>query len=77
VAHCIDDLPRVLLRDALRANSSVCIAIGPEGDFTEREIEQCLKASFQSVSLGSARLRTETAALAAVHTFNLINQTAL
>jgi 16S rRNA (uracil1498-N3)-methyltransferase len=66
-----------LLRDAIRRESSVCIAIGPEGDFSESEIEQAIKASFQSVSLGSARLRTETAALAGVHTFNLQNQIAL
>jgi len=77
IAHCIEHLPRVLLRDAIRRESSVCIAIGPEGDFSESEIEQAIKASFQSVSLGSARLRTETAALAGVHTFNLQNQIAL
>lgn len=77
IAHCAHQLPRVLLRDALVTNSSVCIAIGPEGDFSEAEIEQAIQESFRAVSLGTARLRTETAALAAVHTFNLHQQISL
>jgi 16S rRNA (uracil1498-N3)-methyltransferase len=81
IAHCMDHLPRTLLRDAIetgasadKPSSSVCIAIGPEGDFSEAEVTAAEANSFRSVSLGNARLRTETAALAAVHTFNLINQ---
>lgn len=97
IAHCMDNLPRVLLRDVIDVpnrtagspssegnpshefrlslyGSSACIAIGPEGDFSEAEIAAALTYSFQSVSLGNARLRTETAALAAIHTFNLVNQ---
>ena len=79
IAHCMDNLPRKLLRDsiqlnALNAHSSVCIAIGPEGDFSETEVQAATAVSFQSVSLGSARLRTETAALAAIHTYNLMHQ---
>lgn len=77
IAHCFEQMPRTLLRDALTSESSVCIAIGPEGDFSELEISHAIQASFRSVSLGTARLRTETAALAAVHTFNLQNQTSL
>ena len=77
IAHCAEQLPRVLLRDALTSNTSVCIAIGPEGDFSESEIEQAIQSSFRPVSLGTARLRTETAALAALHTFNLHQQISL
>lgn len=42
------------------------IAIGPEGDFDPSELELASQNNFIPVSLGSARLRTETAALAAV-----------
>ncbi len=53
--------------------ASVCILIGPEGDFHPREIRMALEAGFQPVSLGPTRLRTETAGIAAVHTISLIH----
>ena len=37
--------------------------VGPEGDFSEEEIDEALKAGYVPVSLGESRLRTETAAL--------------
>lgn len=74
IAHCIDAMPRELLKNVLEDSDSVCIAIGPEGDFAESEVRSALNAGFKSVSLGSARLRTETAALAAVHTYALHHQ---
>ena len=52
----------------------VCVLIGPEGDFSEHEINIAKEAGFIPVGLGPARLRTETAALAACHIINLINQ---
>ncbi|MBQ2161839.1 MAG: RNA methyltransferase, partial [Bacteroidales bacterium] len=42
------------------------ILIGPEGDFSPAEAELALSRGWMSVSLGSSRLRTETAALVAV-----------
>lgn len=74
IAHCEVDQPRRLLQHILLPGQSAAIAIGPEGDFSQGEIEYALSNGFKSVSLGDARLRTETAALAAVHTFELINQ---
>jgi 16S rRNA (uracil1498-N3)-methyltransferase len=74
IAHCRADMPRKLLRDDLKPGLKSCIAIGPEGDFSKEEIENAIVLGFRGVSLGNARLRTETAALAAVHTFELINQ---
>ncbi len=47
--------------------------IGPEGDFSIDEVRMAEAAGFQSVSLGAARLRTETAALVAVHLMNINN----
>jgi len=45
---------------------SLIIAVGPEGGFTEEETASALHAGFRSISLGTRRLRTETAAVAAV-----------
>ncbi|MCB0569566.1 MAG: 16S rRNA (uracil(1498)-N(3))-methyltransferase [Phaeodactylibacter sp.] len=62
------------LKDNIRAGESVCILIGPEGDFSEAEVQACREAGFVPVSLGSSRLRTETAGLAACFIANLINE---
>ncbi|UII30577.1 16S rRNA (uracil(1498)-N(3))-methyltransferase [Fulvivirga ulvae] len=54
-------------------DDTYCILIGPEGDFTEDELELAIQNDFQKVSLGNSRLRTETAGLAACHMLNVIN----
>ncbi|MFV0366632.1 MAG: 16S rRNA (uracil(1498)-N(3))-methyltransferase [Mangrovibacterium sp.] len=66
VAHCYED-ERNSLKKSLHGSSNL-ILIGPEGDFSEEEVQQALAAGFKPVSLGEARLRTETAALAACYT---------
>ncbi len=73
IAHCEADKPRVPLATALQPGKDTVVLIGPEGDFSEDEIALALECNFQPVSLGPARLRTETAALYAVTAFNLIN----
>jgi 16S rRNA (uracil1498-N3)-methyltransferase len=50
------------------------ILIGPEGDFSRKEIESARKSGFISVSLGPSRLRTETAAIVACHSINIVNE---
>lgn len=50
------------------------ILIGPEGDFTNEEVELALKKGFKPISLGQSRFRTETAAVLACHTVFLANQ---
>jgi 16S rRNA (uracil1498-N3)-methyltransferase len=45
---------------------SVLIAVGPEGGFSDGEIQKAEAAGFLPVSLGARRLRTETAAIAAL-----------
>lgn len=73
IAHCnVGD--KVLLRDAVVKGAAVLILIGPEGDFSAEEVEMAINEGFIPVSLGDSRLRTETAALVACHTVNLINQ---
>ena len=44
----------------------VVVLIGPEGDFSEKEVELAMAAGFTPIHLGASRLRTETAAVAAV-----------
>lgn len=70
IAWCGDELvPH--LTDALQPGKDTLILIGPEGDFTPEEIKLALSTGFQSIHLGPARLRTETAGLYAVTAFNL------
>jgi len=64
IAYCgEDDLP--LISQNLESNKSVCILIGPEGDFTQAEYELALAKGFKGISFGKTRLRTETAGLMA------------
>jgi 16S rRNA (uracil1498-N3)-methyltransferase len=44
----------------------ILIAVGPEGDFDDAERAKVVKAGFVAAGLGPNRLRSETAALAAV-----------
>lgn len=66
IAHCYADLKRNDEWALVEHGKSACLFIGPEGDFTITEVEQAEKTSYQSISLGKARLRTETAAIAAL-----------
>jgi 16S rRNA (uracil1498-N3)-methyltransferase len=52
----------------------VLILIGPEGDFSVKEIQIALENKFIPVSLGNTRLRTETAAIVACHSTLLLNE---
>ncbi|MDE7356733.1 MAG: 16S rRNA (uracil(1498)-N(3))-methyltransferase [Rikenellaceae bacterium] len=74
IAHCDPCEDKRLLRDMIVRGGNVAIAIGPEGDFSPEEVAMARDAGFGSVSLGESRLRTETAALAAVMTVSLLNQ---
>ena len=74
IAHCQDSEEKILLRDSVTPARDTLILIGPEGDFSPAEIELAHKFGFKDISLGKARLRTETAGLAACHTVALINQ---
>lgn len=60
------------LKDLVQSDQSNLILIGPEGDFSSKEVELALEAGFIKVSLGLNRLRTETAGIAAVHLMNLV-----
>jgi 16S rRNA (uracil1498-N3)-methyltransferase len=51
-------------------SSRAAIAIGPEGGWTDRELESAAQTGFQQVSLGNLILRTETAVIAALANIN-------
>jgi len=72
VAHCEDE-EKLDLKRRVAADKDVTVLIGPEGDFSKSEIKQAYKSGFLPVSLGENRLRTETAAIVACTTVNLIN----
>ena len=64
IAHCLLEDKKDLKNLAMKAKSKI-ILIGPEGDFTEEEIEQAIQHNYIPVSLGDTRLRTETAGIVA------------
>lgn len=70
----IDDDVTEQLCDLYRKGENALVLIGPEGDFSKEEVALAKENGFIPVSLGKARLRTETAAVVACHTIQLINQ---
>ncbi|MDR2938351.1 MAG: 16S rRNA (uracil(1498)-N(3))-methyltransferase [Prevotellaceae bacterium] len=64
IAHCAD-APKILLKNAVKAGENVLVLIGPEGDFSPKEVALAKQHGFIEVSLGSSRLRTETAGVTA------------
>ena len=73
IAHC-SATDKKSLKNELKTNENVTILIGPEGDFSVKEIELAIANNFIPVSLGSTRLRTETAAIVACHSVAFINE---
>ena len=70
----IDDDVKDQLCDLYKKSENALVLIGPEGDFSKEEVALARENGFIPVSLGEARLRTETAAVVACHTIQLINQ---
>ena len=70
IAH-LEAGERTDLAQVVAAQPKCCVLIGPEGDFTPAEIELALSKGLRPVTLGTSRLRTETAALAAVFTAHI------
>jgi 16S rRNA (uracil1498-N3)-methyltransferase len=69
IAHC-EESQKLLFAEKVEKTKDVTILIGPEGDFNSTEIEQALQKGCMPVSLGQARLRTETAGVYAVSVYN-------
>ncbi len=73
IAHC-EETEKKSLKKELQPNKDYLILIGPEGDFSQKEIDLALKHNFIPVTLGETRLRTETAAIVACHSVAFINE---
>lgn len=74
IAHCIDEDDRKAISEIIKPHQKYLILIGPEGDFTPKEIELALQNGYKPVTLGNTRLRTETAGLAACFEVNYLNR---
>jgi 16S rRNA (uracil1498-N3)-methyltransferase len=73
IAHC-EETDKKLLKTALEPKQKITVLIGPEGDFSTKEIHLALDKKFVPVSLGNTRLRTETAAVVAAHSVAFVNE---
>lgn len=82
ICHCYEEVEKKdffteisgILNEAHAASESpnadaadITVLVGPEGDFSIDEVRLALENGYESVSLGTSRLRTETAGLVAVH----------
>jgi 16S rRNA (uracil1498-N3)-methyltransferase len=73
IAHC-EETNKKSLKDVIKLNENVTVLIGPEGDFSEKEIQLAIENNYIPVSLGNTRLRTETAAIVACHSVRFLNE---
>lgn len=74
IAHCNDSFSRSKISEVYLRDQNAVMLIGPEGDFSEQEIINASERGFSHIHLGSSRLRTETAGVAACHSVYFINQ---
>ncbi|MDC1491849.1 16S rRNA (uracil(1498)-N(3))-methyltransferase [Flavobacteriaceae bacterium] len=72
IAHCKDN-NKLYLRDCELNLKTVTVLIGPEGGFSDIEIDLAEDNGFKSISLGNTRLRTETAAIVATQLLSVFN----
>ncbi len=76
ICHCYEEIERKdyfteLSQPFSDDEADVTIMVGPEGDFSIDEVRYAVEHGFESVTLGTSRLRTETAGLMAVSLANL------
>lgn len=73
ILHC-GETPKEHLMKAAKAGVSTLVLIGPEGDFSGKEVQEALSLGYEECTLGPERLRTETAAMVATNVIALRNQ---
>lgn len=73
IATCDPSFERIAIPEAFDRGDDVTILIGPEGDFTPDEVRSAISAGYQPVHIGTGRLRTETAGIAACFSVSLAN----
>jgi 16S rRNA (uracil1498-N3)-methyltransferase len=74
MGYCADGVPRIHLKNKYIAGQNALILIGPEGDFSEKEVQNALLHGFSAITLGENRLRTETAGVVACGVIGLMNE---
>lgn len=74
IAHCIENTDKQFINQSIVPQQHYLVLIGPEGDFTPKEIDLALQNEYKPVTLGNTRLRTETAGLAACFEVNYLNR---
>lgn len=70
IAHLSDKVASASLR-SLPFNQDTVVLIGPEGDFSPKELDMALDRGWVPVALGDTRLRTETACIVACTILNI------
>jgi 16S rRNA (uracil1498-N3)-methyltransferase len=73
IGHCVGESP-FHLKNEYKKGSDALVLIGPEGDFSNDEIALAQENGFTPISLGTGRLRTETAGIVSCSIFNLMNE---
>ena len=73
IAHC-EDSDKNILKNIIPAKKDILVLIGPEGDFSTKEISKALQHKYIPLSLGKSRLRTETAGIVVCNTISVINE---
>ena len=71
IAHCHEK--KKLKLNKIKTKKNNLILIGPEGGFSQKEVDIAIINNFQPISLADNRLRTETAGIIATHTINIQN----
>ena len=75
ICHCYEEFEKVDLMTELQKpydeDADVTVLVGPEGDFSVDEVKLAIANGYESASLGTRRLRTETAGLMSVAMANL------
>jgi 16S rRNA (uracil1498-N3)-methyltransferase len=74
IAHCYEGETKPHLKTVYETGKNSMVLIGPEGDFSKEEVKLSIANGFQQISLGSSRLRTETAAMYACAAINILNE---
>lgn len=73
IAHC-DEGEKKGIGHVYSSGESIRIMIGPEGDFSPREISLAKENGYQAITLGESRLRTETAGIVACAHVHFVNE---
>jgi 16S rRNA (uracil1498-N3)-methyltransferase len=73
IAHC-EPGEKFEIDKLIKLKERYLVLIGPEGDFSPKEIADALQNGFEPITLGNSRLRTETAALEACFEINFLNR---